>query len=212
MKQPIHAIAGRREMTPERVVGIGFVVLLHIVAIWAIVTGLAPKLFHYTPPKDITLIIDRPQPPKVLPQQRPQPHQRVERSTLVDRHIVVTKPVEQIPVAPQDPQLFGDDRPLPPAIADSAALAIAGTHSLPEYPALARHMGWEGRVVLHLTISPQGIVTGADVVQSSGYGDLDQAAVVWVIQHWRYQPATHDGSPVESETNAAVVFNLRNAG
>jgi len=33
MKQPIHALAGHRPMSPERVVGIGFVVVLHIVAI-----------------------------------------------------------------------------------------------------------------------------------------------------------------------------------
>ncbi|MBV8977162.1 MAG: energy transducer TonB [Alphaproteobacteria bacterium] len=121
----------------------------------------------------------------------------------------MTPPIVDIPE--EQPPVNGDDRALP-AAPDSAASAIAATHTIPDYPALARHMGWEGKVVLHLSISPQGIVTAADVVRSSGYDELDQAAVSWVIAHWRYNPAIEDGSPVASETDAAVVFNLRNAG
>ena len=210
MLQPAHAITGRRPMTPERVVGIGFVVALHFVAIWAIVMGLAPRLFHTQPPKDITLIIHPTPPPKP---ENPQPlktHHPMEHTAITDHPVVTTKPIEDIPEPL--PPVAGDTRPLEPPLADTPAAAIGSTHSTPDYPALARHMGWEGRVVLHLTISPQGIVTAAGVVQSSGYSDLDQAAVSWVMEHWRYSPATHDGSPVASQTNAAVVFNLRIAG
>lgn len=45
MQQPIHAIGRKREMTPERVIGLGFVGILHVVAVSAIVLGLQQ---HYT--------------------------------------------------------------------------------------------------------------------------------------------------------------------
>jgi protein TonB len=54
-------------------------------------------------------------------------------------------------------------------------------------------------------------VTNAQIEQSSGSNDLDSAAVQWVVAHWRYKPATQNGQPVVSTTEAAVVFNLKNA-
>jgi TonB family protein len=63
-------------------------------------------------------------------------------------------------------------------------------------------------VKLHLTIDEQGVVTAASVEKSSGYDTLDSAAVAWVIAHWRYKPATKDGVPIESSTDALVTFKL----
>ncbi len=63
---------------------------------------------------------------------------------------------------------------------------------------------------LSLTISPDGNVIAANVAQSSGFPDLDDAAVNWVLGHWKYKPATHLGVAVASQTQAVVVFNLKN--
>jgi len=76
---------------------------------------------------------------------------------------------------------------------DQAAAGIASTHTTPPYPLLARRLGEEGSLRLQLTISPQGIVTEAQVVRSSGYDDLDRAARDWVKAHWRYRPALRGG-------------------
>ena len=81
---------------------------------------------------------------------------------------------------------------------DTAAASIAGTHTTPPYPGIARKMGEQGTVKLRLTISPQGVVTAADVVQSSGFPDLDQTAVSWVMSHWKYKPAVQAGVAVTS--------------
>jgi protein TonB len=54
-------------------------------------------------------------------------------------------------------------------------------------------------------------VTNATVEKSSGSSRLDQAAITWVIQNWRYEPATKNGIPVATTTEAAVKFDLRNA-
>ena len=65
--------------------------------------------------------------------------------------------------------------------------------------------------MLHINISAQGDVTTATVSKSSGVPELDQTAVDWVIKHWKYKPATNNGTAVASTSDAQVVFNLKNA-
>jgi len=208
MKQPIHAIgAAPSRWTTERIVGVGFVGLLHVIAIYALVTGLGQKIVT-TIQHDLTVTItqepDRAQPPVAPP--------KVPQLPLQPQQDTVTPPI--VDIAPQGPSPISmvPAQPVNPTAADSAAQGIANTHSTPPYPPIARRLGEQGRVILRLTISPQGAVISADVAQSSGFADLDQSAVSWVITHWRYKPAIQGGSPVQSQTNAAVVFNLRNAG
>jgi TonB family protein len=64
-------------------------------------------------------------------------------------------------------------------------------------------------VQLHVSISATGAVTAAAVTRSSGFPDLDQSAVNWVIAHWKYKPAVQGGVAVASATNAALVFDLK---
>lgn len=63
-----------------------------------------------------------------------------------------------------------------PLVPDRAPIAAART--TPPYPIVARRMGWEGTVMLRLTVSSQGKVARADVVTSSGHDELDRAAQV----------------------------------
>lgn len=209
MRQPIHAVGGRPEMTPERIAGIGFVVVLHVIVIWAIVSGLAQKIVRAVEPKDIVVTMlphDLPKPPPVKP-----PDVRLPDVPLdtVPPPVVDITPVVQTPLAPVQPQT-------PPtqtaSIApDTAAAGVASTHTTPPYPSLAIRLQEQGNVKLSLQISAQGTVTAASVVQSSGFADLDQTAVAWVMAHWRYKPASQAGQPVASTTLAVVVFNLKNA-
>ena len=55
-----------------------------------------------------------------------------------------------------------------------------------------------------------GTVTDAIVTRSSGFPALDEAASTWIVAHWRYRPATREGKPVTSQTNANVKFELVN--
>jgi protein TonB len=212
MRQPIHAMsAGRKEMTPERIAGIGFVAMLHVIVLWAIVAGLMQRIASPPPvgPITATFVPVKPVPPPPAP--------KVPVVTVNDPLTAsVPKPIIDIkddtPTrtdAKPEPTPLG---PVTPTVADTPAAGVAATHTIPPYPALARRLGQEGTVTLRLTISPQGVVTGADVVKSSGNTDLDQSAVSWVTAHWKYKPAIQNGSPAESRTTAVVVFNLRNAG
>lgn len=120
----------------------------------------------------------------------------------------VTAEPQPDPVAPTTPR---QPQAQPPAVPDRAAAAIAGTHTVPPYPALAQRLGVEGKVMLRLTVQPDGRVAQADVITSSGRRDLDQAAQAWIVGHWTYSPAIKGGVPAASQVMAAVEFTLTNA-
>jgi protein TonB len=85
---------------------------------------------------------------------------------------------------------------------------MANTHTIPPYPPMGIRLGHEGTVRLAIQLDEQGNVIAAQVIASSGYEELDAAAVAWVKSHWRYQPAMRDGQPVPATTRAAVTFRL----
>ena len=212
MKQPIHAISQSSGMTPERVVGIGFVVLLHVLAISAIVSGLGQKILRAVDPPPLTLVmprVDHPPPPP--------PPVKAPEVTLPRAPVSATIPPPQFTIAdettPRIPGQVATLQPLPEhfAIADTAVSGVGSTHTIPPYPMTAVRLSEEGRVMLHLTITAEGSVASASVTQSSGFIDLDQSAIAWVLAHWKYKPATRGGVAVASATDAAVVFSLKNA-
>lgn len=216
MRAPIHAInatGGRKEMTPERIVGIGFVGLLHVIAIYAIVVGLVPKFTRPPDPPPIQATLDEPKQPPVPVKPTDVPTVDLPDDTQVNVPPPVVEIQQDTPSAPLNPAV-SDHPPVTvaqPATPDTAAAAIGSTHTTPPYPSLARKLGEQGQVQLRLTISPQGVVTAAEVVRTSGFADLDQAAVSWVLANWKYKPAMQAGSPVASTANAIVVFNLKTA-
>ena len=57
----------------------------------------------------------------------------------------------------------------------------------PKYPKRARRMGWEGTVVLDFLVDANGNVYDVKVVRSSGYPDLDQAAIN-ALKQWKFAP------------------------
>lgn len=213
MRPPIHAInSGRREMTPERIIGIGFVGLLHVIAIWAIVTGLGRQIVHTVLSPDLVMIEThdaKKQPPPPAPPKMPTVDIKTPVQPSVPIPVIDIQPDRQTPITTQPPPLTP---PSTNSVPDTAAAGVASTHTTPPYPMLERRLGNQGTVKLRLTISPQGVVTAADIVQSSGFPGLDQAAMSWVLQHWKYKPAIQRGVSVGSTTVAAVVFNIKNAG
>ncbi len=71
------------------------------------------------------------------------------------------------------------------------------------YPAVARRMGWEGRVVVAFVILPDGDVRDVRVVRGSGFPVLDRSAVNAVRSA---SPFPHP--PAEAEVLAPVVYRL----
>lgn len=77
-----------------------------------------------------------------------------------------------------------------------------------DYPDLSRRLSEQGTTVLKITIDTSGTVVEADVVKSSGYQRLDEAAVNMVKNKWHYTPAMQYGKPIQFTANINIVWKL----
>jgi len=76
----------------------------------------------------------------------------------------------------------------------------------PEYPLEIGCDQVGGKVVLQLTVGPEGKPTRAHVMTSSGVPALDAAATKGV-QRWRFEAATRNGKPVSTDIQVPVTFH-----
>ncbi|MBL8500625.1 MAG: energy transducer TonB [Nitrosomonas sp.] len=67
----------------------------------------------------------------------------------------------------------------------------------PEYPAISRRMGEEGKLVLRVELDENGHIDNAKVLNSSGYERLDAAALS-AVRSWQCNPSLRDGQPVRA--------------
>jgi len=77
----------------------------------------------------------------------------------------------------------------------------------PPYPAEARLRGIQGKTMVLVAISADGLVTEATIHQSSGYTILDNAALEYARTR-RYRPARQDNIPVPTSVLHPVGFWL----
>ena len=194
----------------QRYLSVALVVSLHVAALYVFLTAfeIIPNPFKPEPPV-ITRIIQ----------------ERVHRDTfpqIPDTH----RFIRPDPTEPREPTFkFSDDDSVGPNPGNGnqtfgptftvgptiGARAIADTHTIPPYPTLGMRLGHEGIVQLRIVVDEQGRVVAAQVESSSGYAELDDAAVAWVQSRWRYQPAMQDGRPVSATLHVAVKFHLNSA-
>lgn len=73
------------------------------------------------------------------------------------------------------------------------------------YPSNARRRGMQGVVVVLIHISPDGHTDGVDLLESSGYEELDNV-VLGAVQHWLFTPPTRGGMPVAGTYKHTVIF------
>jgi protein TonB len=77
----------------------------------------------------------------------------------------------------------------------------------PAYPSRARRMGMEGEVLIRTRILLSGSCDELELVRSSGFEVLDQAAME-AIRRWRFRPASRGDELIISRVEIPVVFRL----
>lgn len=118
-------------------------------------------------------------------------------------HDPAAAPVPTGPVSAQ--AATGSPRGIPgagPPAADFAWIRDAIQHAI-AYPATARRMGWEGKVVVAFRLLSDGSVRDVRVVQGSGHAALDRGAIDAVRN-----ASPFPGSPAEAEVITPVVYRL----
>jgi protein TonB len=77
----------------------------------------------------------------------------------------------------------------------------------PDYPAVSRRIGEEGRVILRVLVSAEGRADELEVRTSSGSSRLDQAALA-SVKRWRFEPARQGGQAIAAWVLVPISFHL----
>ena len=81
----------------------------------------------------------------------------------------------------------------------------------PDYPQEARKQGWEGTVVLRITVGTGGDVGNVNIQESSGFAELDESAAQ-SVKTWEFDPAKLGDDPISSVVDLPIRFNLDEYG
>ena len=76
------------------------------------------------------------------------------------------------------------------------------------YPPLALRRGFEGRVVLRVLVSKEGLALKVALAKSSGHAILDIAAIK-AVREWVFKPGKLNGVPVDMWVKVPVVYKLK---
>jgi len=121
-----------------------------------------------------------------------------ETASPLERTLAARRPPQVTSAATPVPQQVGNDDQTPPDFSNNRP---------PRYPQVAQQRGWEGVVMLRITIAADGRVTRVKVAESSGYSVLDAEAAN-TVRTWRGTPARRGGKPIETEELLPVRFRL----
>lgn len=200
----------------RRTSSIAFAVALHAVAFLIVLAPIMPPEARAFVPDEVTVvdIVERPPPVEVLPvPTMPDPP----KPEFVEE---INPPVRVPPVAvvfeeasPMGkPEVLVPETPpqqsAPVNVVPSADLGYRRYHK-PAYPAQAVRMRHEGEVVLLVLVGVDGSVQEINLEQSSGYRELDRAAIR-AARNWRFNPGTRDGVPYQGWARVPIAFTLNN--
>jgi protein TonB len=215
MEQPEHGLqpyGSASQMTPQRILSVALVALIHAGAIYAFATGLAQNLYKKTvqefkaeviPPKQE---VAKPPPPPPPELQKPPPPFVPPPDIVIQTEAAPTNTITvQSKVATPTPP-----KPVPAGISSPVLEAGgAGKCETSYYPPIAIRLNQTGTTTVAVRIGADGSVEGVSLVNSSGHDSLDQAAIKCITSAWHYKPAMQNGQPVGTTKDYAVVWRLQ---
>lgn len=205
----------QRQRAPKNhLPGITFVIVLHIIIIYALVSGLARKAVELVQkPLETKLIAEQvkppeetkpPPPPKIVappPPFIPPPEINIQvavtPSPAAISAVTTTAPPKEAP----------PPAPAPKAPVRTAPVVMAKSCQPPEYPSASRRLGEKGVVILNFLIDAEGKVIESRIDASSGVERLDEAARK-ALALCKFSPGTVDGKPEQSWHKLRYVWQL----
>ena len=193
----------RQQRDPTRhLIGIGLVILIHLLVVYALVTGLARRAVEVIKKPLTATIVEEikappppPPPPKKIeipkippPLQQPYiPPPDVPVPTITQEPVIAAV----TPTPPAEPPVIAPPVVAPPPPAPPKAAVRRGivpiTRISPEYPREARRKNIDsGRVIARLNIDEKGNVTDVKIVESNPARVFDRAVIDALLQ-WKFQ-------------------------
>ena len=206
--------ASRQRKPTKHLVGVGLVVVLHLLLLWAINSGLARSFVKKLKgPVEAVLLEEQkpdipppppPPPPKNLP---PPPPAYVPP---VDVLVSAPPSANAIAAVSNTPQPVAPPSPAPVVAAApvrTGAVVNSANCEKPEYPSASRRLEEEGTVSLRFLVGVDGKVIQAEVDKSSGFRRLDEAARAGLAK-CQFKPATVDGKPEQAWASMKYTWRL----
>ena len=209
------------------------VVLLHLGFVYVLYSGLLVRAVELVLPVAVlSQFIEPPKPQETPPSPPPPPQAQVKKPTNPTPTKVPTV-VAPVPLAISDPTPAlnaptGSTAPQPapaPIAAPVAAVTVAPPTAAalvvqlpssdadylqnpkPGYPAISRRMNEQGKTTVRVLIGADGQPQRAEIVKSSGFSRLDDAALATVLR-WRFVPGKRGGVPETMWFNVPINWVL----
>jgi len=189
------------------------VAAIHVAVLFAIARSLGIGAPLETPEPLITDIYKETRPPEDIPPP-PEPNLRVSQNTqILPPPDLPNVAFEQdvITELPPDPDFTGRSD----TGSDVVQPEIVGVRqdprrplSKPQYSARMIREGNQGTIEIEVFVQPNGRVADARVAKSTGFEELDLAAIAEAKRNWRLLPATRDGVPIAQWHRLRVTFRL----
>ncbi len=191
------------------------VALLHVwVALWMLepvetMTLAQPMMMEVSmlnapSPKPVVAPPKPPEPKKIPPKKVEKKKEPVLPKPLPMAEDAIPKPSAQ-PVVDSRPT--ENKAPVPETYTEANFKANYGINPKPVYPPLAVNRGWEGKVLLRVSVSAEGTPLSVSIHQSSGHESLDDAAVE-AVEKWKFIPAKKGEKAVPCNVIVPINFSL----
>jgi periplasmic protein TonB len=178
-----------------------------------------------SPEPEILPIIEPPKPdPKPVVKNKPKPKKVVEKILPIEKpveHLVeatTEPPKEEEIIKPEAaPVLVSEPPKAPPKTVpiveekyEEPRFGVSYLNNpAPDYPAMSRRLGEEGRVLMKVLVSAEGAAEDVQIEKSSGSDRLDNAAIS-AVKRWRFIPAKRNNQPLSAYVLVPMKFSLDN--
>lgn len=200
---------------PSRLPGIAVAVVIHAAVVIALLSyaparqtlaELAPIMVSLVQPQKI-------EPPQELPKPRPVVRQPVKTESKPQPLLTISEPTPSPIIAPSPPPAPPVEpiavAPAPPApVIPPQFNADYLNNPAPQYPALSRRLGEQGRVILRVFVDDRGLPARVELRSSSGHQRLDQVALETVKQ-WKFVAARRGDQATSAWVLVPISFSLR---
>lgn len=208
-----------QQMSGNRIVAIVIVALIHVALGYALITGLAYEAVSKAIERVTTVDIEEPPPPEE-PDEPPPPEPNAPPPPVAPPppiSIATSPPPIQVQttIPPPSPPALVIPPPAPPPPPSQARGASPrdlnnwAARIQRNYPRSAERRGVEGTVGVVVGINAEGRVSSCRVSNSSGSGDLDEAACEGMRRYARFNPALNAaGNPTSGSYSTRIVYRL----
>ncbi len=201
---------------------IAMIAFAHVVLLAAILANPVSHLIS-APKQTIVMMV-----PTAMPSPPVRPAQKIEKAAKSENIVSTPSPVtvasksenqDAIQVAPAISETPTAANHMPVAAAPSIAKTESSGPKVisaveyiqapqADYPAMAKRMGEEGRVVMQVLVNDKGRAERVEIIKSSGFNRLDESAKM-ALMRAIFKPYIEDGKSVTVLATASINFSLR---